>query len=1012
MKPTKLHMKNIGPYRDETIDFSALDNMFLIKGDTGAGKTFIFDAITYALYGKLRGNRKSHESDMKSRYADESEESYVDFEFETGGKKYKVYRTVPFKYTNKKGKILTKPKEVRFSEIAKGNGIFENENQIFANQLFLNQTETDKKIAEIIGLDVDEFAQIVLLPQGEFAEFLHQNSKQRAETLKTLFPVDFYSNITEKIAEKTKNAQEELKLLNAQIQAIENGRNFSDAENLLKNLQGEIENLEKNEAENQEKQKNLAAEKTNLEHELKDAKEFEENKKSLQALLEKQNYYENLLKKIEKAEKALELKEFISAFNFASLAKNQAQNDLQNAENEQKSAQEIFEKLENQKSEMQNLSEKNKNDSGNLQVLNEKIAGAKELPLWIQKEKNTETEKSAHEKNLEGIKSKIAEEESKLGGKTALELANETNEKLADLRKIHSELQNEAENCKKRDKYIEEKSQAEKNLTEQKQNLEKENQKFERTNATIKQLEEKKSAQELKNQAYSVSVFLKKNAPCPVCGSVEHPNPAEKPEGLLDYGEQIKTFKENLGSIQTSITLFTGKISKFSEKIENAKNNLEEIKTKRKTQEVEDELEKKAAEIKNIEEKQKKIQEAGKKISELENLEENLKEKAAETEKIYLEAKANRENLEKMLGEPLEDIISKRNSLQENLQKNTKIFADWEEKFKISETKKEKSATKLEGCQKNLDSAREKLAAAEKILNEKIEKSIFATLEEAKSASAESEKIEYARKTYNDFCSNLKAAQAAVKNGESKNLDFSENIEKKIGGLKATENQLFKEFSENRKILNEKKAEQSNLKSDFDKLKATKSKFDKMEKEIEPLKKLNDDLSGKNPKKIRFEAWALAMYFEQVVSFASKRFFEISDGRFSFELKKDENPSGNGFKGLDLQVFDSHTGKFSDPAELSGGETFEASISLALAMTDVVQNSSGGIQLDSLFIDEGFGTLDPETLEKAMSVLTELGETKMIGMISHVSEMEDFPDIKSSIKVNKTNAGSTVEIFS
>ena len=455
-------MKNIGPYRDETIDFSALDNMFLIKGDTGAGKTFIFDAITYALYGKLRGNRKSHESDMKSRYADESEESYVDFEFETGGKKYKVYRTVPFKYTNKKGKILTKPKEVRFSEIAKGNGIFENENQIFANQLFLNQTETDKKIAEIIGLDVDEFAQIVLLPQGEFAEFLHQNSKQRAETLKTLFPVDFYSNITEKIAEKTKNAQEELKLLNAQIQAIENGRNFSDAENLLKNLQGEIENLEKNEAENQEKQKNLAAEKTNLEHELKDAKEFEENKKSLQALLEKQNYYENLLKKIEKAEKALELKEFISAFNFASLAKNQAQNDLQNAENEQKSAQEIFEKLENQKSEMQNLSEKNKNDSGNLQVLNEKIAGAKELPLWIQKEKNTETEKSAHEKNLEGIKSKIAEEESKLGGKTALELANETNEKLADLRKIHSELQNEAENCKKRDKYIEEKSQAEK----------------------------------------------------------------------------------------------------------------------------------------------------------------------------------------------------------------------------------------------------------------------------------------------------------------------------------------------------------------------------------------------------------------------------------------------------------------------------------------------------------------------------------------------------------------------
>lgn len=151
------------------------------------------------------------------------------------------------------------------------------------------------------------------------------------------------------------------------------------------------------------------------------------------------------------------------------------------------------------------------------------------------------------------------------------------------------------------------------------------------------------------------------------------------------------------------------------------------------------------------------------------------------------------------------------------------------------------------------------------------------------------------------------------------------------------------------------------------------------------------------------------MYFEQVVSFASKRFFDISGGRFSFELK-DEKAFGRAMSGLDLKVFDSHSGKYSDPAELSGGETFEASISLALALTDVVQNSSGGIQLDSLFIDEGFGTLDPETLEKAMSVLTELSETKMIGMISHVSEMEDFPDIKSVLKVNKTGRGSTVSV--
>lgn len=1006
MKPSKLHMKNIGPYRNETIDFSNLDNMFLIKGDTGAGKTFIFDAITYALYGKLRGNRKSHEGDMKSRYADESEESFVDFEFETGGKKYRVFRTVPFKFTNRNGKISSKPKEATLFEIKKGN-----ENQLFEDEFSATQAETDERISRIIGLNVDEFAQIVLLPQGEFAEFLHQSSKQRAETLKTLFPVDFYSRITEEIAEKTKNAQEEAKILNAKIQAIENGRNFSDAENILKNLQSEIKNLEKQESENQEKQKKLASKKTSLEHALSDSTEFEENKKSLQALLEKQNFYENLLKKIEKAEKALELKEFISAANIALSNKNQAQTSLQNAKDEQKTALDFFEFFRNQKNEMQNLSEKNKNDSGNLRVLNEKIASAKELPLWNQKEKNAQEEKSSQQKKLEEIKSRIEEEKSKLNGKTALEITAETNSKLAGCIKIHTELRQEAEKCKKRDSLIEEKSQAEKSVQELQKNFENENQKFERTSATIKELEEKKAEQEMKNKAYSISSFLKKNMPCPVCGSIEHPNPAEKPEGLLDYDEQIKTLKENLDSIQHLITSYAGEISKFLEKIGNAKKQIQEIKTERKTEDVENELEKKAGEIKNLENDLKKIQEIGKKLSELEKIKENIKEKAAETEKNYLEAKTNRENLEKLLGEPLENVVFKRDSLQENLQKNTRIFEDWEEKFKNAETKKEKSATKLDECQKNLKTATEKLLATEKTLSEKIKKSVFATEEEAKSAFAESEKIESARKSYNDFFSSLKSAGSAVKNGESKNLDSSENIQKKICELETAETQLLREYGENRKILNGKKAEHTNLKSDFEKVKAAKSNLDKLEKESEPLKTLNDDLSGKNPKKIRFEAWALAMYFEQVVAFASKRFFEISDGRFSFELKKDDIPSGNGFKGLDLQVFDSHTGKFSDPAELSGGETFEASISLALAMTDVVQNSSGGIQLDSLFIDEGFGTLDPETLEKAMSVLTELSETKMIGMISHVSEMEDFPDIKSSIKVNKTNAGSTVEIL-
>ena len=166
-------------------------------------------------------------------------------------------------------------------------------------------------------------------------------------------------------------------------------------------------------------------------------------------------------------------------------------------------------------------------------------------------------------------------------------------------------------------------------------------------------------------------------------------------------------------------------------------------------------------------------------------------------------------------------------------------------------------------------------------------------------------------------------------------------------------------------------------------------------------------MNGSNPSKLQFDSWALGVYFEQVVSYASRRFFDISSGRFQFLLDSG-GKTGKGYKGLDLLVTDSFTGCTRDPATLSGGETFEASISLALAITDVVQNQNGAVSLDSLFIDEGFGSLDGETLDKAMEILNELQETKMIGIISHVESLQQT--VRSRIDVEKTNCGSHIRI--
>lgn len=999
MKPVKLHMKNIGPYLDETVDFSKLDNMFLIKGDTGSGKTFIFDAITYALYGKLCGNRANHENDFKSRYAKETDDSFVEFIFEASGKKYFIHRTVPFYYKNRNGKETKKTKEVSFSEIKNDK----------KEDFFGKLEEIDKKIQQIIGLNDKEFAQIILLPQGKFAEFLHKNSKDRAETLKTLFPVEFYTNITERIKKKCDDANYKLNLLEEQIKSTKSEFDFSNAKEFIKKNEDEILDLQKKEKDFQKKITEIATSMANLNHNLKEACEFEENQKKFVELQSQKEEFNLLNEKIERAEKSLHLKEFITTKENAEENKKLTLEKFENAKIERENNQKNFDNLELKKTEMKKLEEKNQQDSGAFQVLNKKIEDAKDLPDLLKKEKDFAINIEENKQKQKVLNDKLEQENKNLENKEILEITNEVNENLKNLTENKNLLEDEIKNCKKRDKILKEKSENENELQQKNEELKIEEEKLNRTEKTIEELEKKSEEQKLKNQAYSVSVLLKPNFPCPVCGSKNHPSPIEKPSGILDYTEQIKTNKANLESIQKLILNFQKEISSLTQKNQNFEEILKEIKTQRKIENLEVELKNLSEKIINLENKQKYIKICAENISKYKTNLEEIKEKSAEQEKEYLSVKTKRQTLEENLGETLESALKKQDDLKNELSENTKKYENWENDYNSTKTALEKSKTKFEECQKSLEDAENKFLIAEKNLFKKIEQSDFKDEIEVKNAFLETEEIENSRKSYNEYKTNLKSLGDVVKIGKDKNLKSSKEISLELENEKNHEVETAQKMEEVRNLLDAKKNENAKFKNNFEKFEKIKQKYDELEKEIAPLQLLNNDLSGKNPQKMKFETWALGMYFEQVVNFASQRFFEISDGRFSFELKN-EKSSGNSQSGLDLRVFDSHSGKYSDPAELSGGETFEASISLALALTDVVQNSSGGIQLDSLFIDEGFGTLDPETLEKAMLVLSELGETKMIGMISHVSEMEEFPDIKSCIKVNKTNQNSTIEI--
>ena len=1001
MKPVKLYMKNIGPYRDESLDFTKLDNMFLIKGDTGAGKTFIFEAITFALYGTLRGSRKNHERTIKSRYAEEKEESFVNYTFEVDGKIYRVNRSVPFFYTNRNGQIDNKTSQVSLEEFVDGS----------FQAIPGGTSEINKKITSLIGLSADEFSLVVVLPQGEFANFLHESSTERTKTLEKLFPVDFFDGISERIKARFDERDKELKTLDSLIISLSQGRDFSRGEETISAFENEIKGFEEKKTAYESQKEELVKENERLKHEKDAALEYQTILNRYQSLKNQEKDFKELEKKVQKGDKAKGLKADISLYKKADSDFQENRRSLEENSNALEILKKEFSLLESQRGEIEKIKRDTEGDEKELAIIGEKLKSSDQLKknrleLTLAKEKLEKAEKDKKE-----IQENIGSIEKSFEGKAGHQCQDEISETLKKLTAKENELKSEKADAEKKEENLKKKEAFESDLEKVLGSLKDEKEKQERTKATLDELRKKIEDSNRKHLAFTLSSVLKGGEACPVCGSKEHPAPAEKPEGLLDYSELEKTTSENLESIQININNFEKEKARLEAEIKNCLEAINECKTKKEVQEVEEELNKTQ---KEMAEKEKEKETLNEKLLKLESLKEKLEEARNSYEienQNFTRIKSSVDELEKLLGKDIEKLSENYKILYDRVAKNKERREKWQKDFDENQKNMTLKDGLVKSCQNKEQGYKKELEESRAKLEKELEKSPFVSVEEAEESIMEEEELEAKRKSLSDYREELKSAEDAVEAGKKKKTRALSEIEGQIEVLQGQLEKLQNDLMALQKALKEKNEEYYAYKSYFEKSKNAQKQKLLLEKEIKPLKALNDNLSGKNPQDLTLKSWALGMYFEQVVDFASRRFEKISDGRFSFRLKKTDDVTTNkrGYKGLDLLVYDSYNGKTSDAAELSGGETFEASISLALAITDVVQNNNGGkIKLDSLFIDEGFGSLDPETLEKAMQVLCELSETKMIGMISHVTELENFPGITSSISVEKSSTGSRI----
>ena len=927
MKPIFLHLRNVGPYLDEKLDFSALEDMFLISGKTGSGKTTIFDAMTYALYGKPSGARSSENVRIRSDFAPEDEKAFIEFTFMLNERKFRINREVVEKKFTESGKIKNSKKDISFEEFDRKTG----EWRFFQG----TQTEINARIRSFIGLSREEFSQIVLLPQGEFAKFLNEKSIDRQKTLAKLFPVERFSAVARAVKVKADDAEVRI---NGKLAELDGAKRDFDADLAEKEITETETRLEEN-AKTLKLRTKLLEEKSARRQKLVSAAEeiktAETLRKKLDTLLEREKIIAADKERIKKADAAFQLQETLHVRDSAKMRLTQ-----------------------------KTLAQK---------------AAASEHERILQKSAalDSQTEQHAERKmRIQDLSNKIYEADKKL------ELAKKAAEFKAAYR---THLQTLLETFR-----------AAKNLQNvlQSQNVGLEKEIF--ANAELI-LDAEKSAQELreakerektKDMAGTLAVRLAENAPCPVCGSREHPNIAPLFHSVKDFDALIEKNTRAAELARTENKRLEGKKSDILQQISAVAQISVQIEETAAAQNIT--LPEAAANTVN---------------TTLKTNIEDLRKSTSGAAAGLIQAAANIASIAEQGGGDAEFIAKEKELMQSEKHRLDAESAAFEKDLSAAKNTLAAAETTLKNLAEEITAIKTESAEAENRFSAALSDSIFETEDELKFAlmnRSDFDGLTSAVQQYEIELSETRAKLSAIKKPEKDGgaiLTEIDSLQKEIDCCRAD----IEKINSDNAVLS---AQKTKLTEQKERIVRLEREYKTLREENEVLLRLNRDISGANPQRKPLDSWVLGTYLEEVIRAANIRFARISAGRYRFILKEDAG--SRGYQGLELTIHDSHTGRERTTETLSGGEIFEASLSLALALTDAVQSRSGGIRLDSLFIDEGFGTLDGESLDNAIAVLDEVREHRMVGIISHVEAL--YGAIQSHVEIEKSNTVSKIVV--
>ncbi len=1021
MRPIKLLLTAFGPYKNkEKIDFTELaeHNLFVISGKTGSGKTTIFDGISFALYGSASGEDRENVTMLRSQFADDELHTAVEFIFELKNRRYRVLRQIGH---IKRGNKTKTGEKYEFYELTETGEIPRVDRQIVS--------EINKKIEELIGLTQEQFKQIVMLPQGEFRKFLTSETENKEAILRRLFKTEPYQEIEVKLKEKqdklkeihTKDIQQ-LDSLTKNIVATLPERTESVLLQLLKEgtynthqvLTGLVDESKYYTKKIIEDKKNYITASENHEKEFKrltEAKSINEQFNKREILLkEKENLEskqtEHLLNenRLNKATKASQLipyeanledtKNELQLKN-SDLIKTKELNKINNEKLTEATAN--YEKVKEKEQERDQI-------KIHIDTLNRYIPIVKESKSLL---KNIELERQTvinYKRKLEQITKEQKNNEQSLDN-----IIEEIEQNDRDIQVLPSkelekkELQNEWKKLNEYEKLIKEL-----NLVEI--DYKNEQKSFQKIQETYNLAEQSW----LNNEAAFIATHLHEGKPCQVCGSTTHPNKAKFKEDVLSEKElqELKSLRDkHQERIQRLDVTIEQKIKEKNERENDLTElgyNSQEITEEKaritiKGQTIAEQIKilvTKQTTQKELINKRKVLREkiaiAKKEIETLSTKVDDLRSQFTEKEALY-KAKINSVPEQYREVDFIESEIIRVNKLK------TKLDLEWnkaDENLKNANHAFLTSTTNLTQLTNQVLEINKRLSKAENTFNQILNDSEFLSIEDYKEAKLSEEvkkelklKVDAYNKTYTELTRDLQQLNEELKDEEKINII---SLEEEVNELKKMSQLLYNNLRDSERALDDTENLMKHIKE-------IQELVQKNEEALNILTDLYDITRGHNERKISFERFLQIEYLEQIIHAANIRLIQLSNGQFNLILSDRQETHGRQ-SGLALDVNDAYTGQTRDVKTLSGGEKFNASLALALGMSDVIQSFEGNISINMMFIDEGFGSLDEESLIKAIDTLIDLQKSgRLIGVISHVEELKAvFPAV---LEVKKTKEG-------